>query len=106
MNTISRPPKFPLVIALLACLFAGTINFIPTLKLSPLIYFAYLLTPFIPIGMMAIIQTKDAASRSNIQYRNGHKFTYGSILGIKSSDNYRRLCAYLIIVYVARWSSA
>jgi hypothetical protein len=68
MNTVSRPPKFPLFVALVACIFAGTIYFIPALKLSPLIYFAYLLTPFIPIGMMAIIQTKDAASRSNIQY--------------------------------------
>ena len=68
MNTVSRPPKFPLFVALVACIFAGTIYLIPALKLSPLIYFGYLLTPFIPIGMMAIIQTKDASSRSNIQY--------------------------------------
>lgn len=68
MSTVSRPSKFPLFVALVACIFAGTIYLIPALKLSPLIYFAYLLTPFIPIGMMAIIQTKDAALRSNIQY--------------------------------------
>lgn len=68
MNSVSRPPKFPLLLALLACLFAALIYFVSALKLSPLIYFAYFLTPFIPIGMMAIIQTKDAASRSNIRY--------------------------------------
>lgn len=68
MNAVSRPNKFPILIALLSCLLAGVIYLVETLQLSPLIYLAYLLTPFIPIGMMAIIQTKDAASRSNIQY--------------------------------------
>ena len=68
MNAVSRPPKFPLLVAVVACLLAGIIYLVETLQLSPLIYLAYFLTPFIPIGMMAIIQTKDAASRSNIQY--------------------------------------
>ena len=68
MNAVSRPPKFPLLVAVVACLLAGVIYLVKTLQLSPLIYLAYFLTPFIPIGMMAIIQTKDAASRSNIQY--------------------------------------
>jgi len=68
MNVVSRPPKFPLLVAVLACLIAGIIYIAVTLRESPLIYLAYLLTPFIPIGMMAIIQTRDAASRSNIQY--------------------------------------
>jgi hypothetical protein len=51
-----------------ACLLSLVVYFIGALQNSPLIYLAYLLTPFTPILMMAISQTRHTSASSNIYY--------------------------------------
>lgn len=47
------------------------IYFVATLQNSPLIYLAYVFTPFMPILMMALAQTRHTTSSSNIYYDLG-----------------------------------
>jgi hypothetical protein len=68
MQTAARPSWIPTIVGAIACLLSLTIYFVPTLQTTALIYFAYILTPFIPILMMAIVQTKNTTASSNIYY--------------------------------------
>jgi hypothetical protein len=68
MQTATRPSWIPIIVGAIACVLSLTIYFVPTLQTSALIYFAYLLTPFTPILMMAIAQTKNTTASSNIYY--------------------------------------
>jgi len=68
MQTAARPSWIPLIVGTLACLLSLTFYFVPSLQESALIYFAYILTPFTPILMMAMAQTKHTAASSNIFY--------------------------------------
>ena len=68
MQTATRPSWLPIIVGAIACVLSLTIYFVPTLQTSALIYFAYLLTPFTPILMMAIAQTKNTTASSNIYY--------------------------------------
>ena len=68
MQSEARPSWIPIIVGAIACLLSLTIYFVPSLQASALIYFAYLLTPFTPILMMAIAQTKNTTASSNIYY--------------------------------------
>lgn len=68
MQTATRPSWIPIIVGAIACLLSLTIYFVPALQASALIYVAYLLTPFTPILMMAIAQTKNTTASSNIYY--------------------------------------
>lgn len=68
MQTATRPSWIPIIVGAIACLLSLTIYFVPALQASALIYFAYLLTPFTPILMMAIAQTKNTTASSDIYY--------------------------------------
>ena len=68
MQSAARPSWIPIIVGAIACLLSLTIYFVPTLQASALIYFAYLLTPFTPILMMAIAQTKNTTASSSIYY--------------------------------------
>ena len=68
MQSESRPSWIPVLAGGTACLLSLVIYFIGALQNSPLIYFAYLLTPFTPILMMAISQTRHTSASSNIYY--------------------------------------
>ena len=68
MQTATRPSWLPMIVSGIACVLSLAIYFVPSLRESALIYFAYLLTPFTPILMMAIAQTKNTAASSNIYY--------------------------------------
>lgn len=68
MQTAARPSWIPVIVGAAACLLSLIIYFLPSLQASALIYFAYLLTPFTPILMMAITQTKNTTASSNIYY--------------------------------------
>jgi len=65
---IKRPSWIPPLVALVAILFSLVIYFLDSLKYSPAIYFAYFLTPFIPIFALAIARTSDTKARSNVFY--------------------------------------
>jgi len=68
MQTPERPSWIPVNIGVVACLLSLIIYFVPSLQSTALIYFAYLLTPFTPILMMAIAQSKNTTASSNIYY--------------------------------------
>ena len=68
MQTAARPSWIPIIVGAIACVSSLTIYFVPSLQASALIYFAYLLTPFTPILMMAIAQTKNTTASSNMYY--------------------------------------
>jgi hypothetical protein len=68
MQSESRPSWIPVLAGGAACLLSLVIYFIGALQNSPLIYLAYLLTPFTPILMMAISQTRHTSASSNIYY--------------------------------------
>jgi hypothetical protein len=68
MQTAARPSWTPIIVGVMACVLSLAIYFVPSLRESALIYFAYLLTPFTPILMMAISQTKNTTASSNIYY--------------------------------------
>jgi len=68
MQSAVRPSWLPIIVGAVACALSLTIYFVPSLQASVLIYFAYLLTPFTPILMMAIAQTKNTTASSNIYY--------------------------------------
>ncbi len=68
MQSATRPSWIPVIAGAAACVASLVIYFVSSLQHSALIYFAYLLTPFTPILMMAISQTKHTAASSNIYY--------------------------------------
>jgi len=68
MPTAARPSWIPVIVGAIACFLSLTIYLVPLLQTSALIYFAYFLTPFTPILMLAIAQTKNTAATSNIYY--------------------------------------
>jgi hypothetical protein len=65
---IKKPSWIPPIVALVAILLSLIIYFVDSLKYSPAIYFAYILTPFIPIFALAIARTGDTKARSNVFY--------------------------------------
>ena len=65
---IKKPSWIPPLVALVAILLSLVIYFLDSLKYSPAIYFAYILTPFIPIFALAIARTSDTKARSNVFY--------------------------------------
>lgn len=71
MQSATRPSWFPVIVGASSCLLSLIIYFVASLQSSPIIYFAYLLTPFIPILMMAVAQTRHTTSSSNIYYDLG-----------------------------------
>ena len=68
MQSASRPSWIPVIAGGAACSLSLIIYFIGALQNSPRIYFAYVLTPFTPILMMAISQTRHTSASSNIYY--------------------------------------
>jgi hypothetical protein len=68
MQSAARPSWLPVIVGALSCVLSLTIYLVSSLQVTPLIYFAYLLTPFTPILMMAIAQTKNTTASSNIYY--------------------------------------
>lgn len=56
------------MVALLAILLSLTIYLVSSLRFSPAIYLAYVLTPFVPIFALAIARTRDTKARSNVFY--------------------------------------
>ncbi len=65
---IKKPSWAPPAVALGAIVLSLAIFFITTLRFSPVIYFAYILTPFIPILALALARTNDTKARSNVFY--------------------------------------
>ena len=68
MSSGKRPSWIPVIAGGVACIISLAIYFVGPLQNSILIYFAYLLTPFTPILMMAISQTKHTAASADIYY--------------------------------------
>ena len=68
MSSAKRPSWIPVIAGGLACVLSLTIYFVGPLQNSILIYLGYLLTPFTPILMMAIAQTRHTAASSDIYY--------------------------------------
>jgi hypothetical protein len=68
MESAKRPSWIPVLASVIACILSLAIYFTSSLQQSPLIYFAYLLTPFAPIVMMAITQARHSAASSNMYY--------------------------------------
>ena len=68
MLTATRPSWIPVIAGATSCLLSLVIYFVSSLQHSALIYFAYLLTPFTPILMMAVAQTKHTSASSDIYY--------------------------------------
>jgi hypothetical protein len=67
-NKVKKPSWIPPVVALVAIVLSLAIYFISSLKYSPAIYFAYILTPFIPILSLALARSSDTKARSNVFY--------------------------------------
>lgn len=68
MQSATRPSWIPVIAGAASCVASLGIYFLSSLQHSPAIYLAYLLTPFTPILMMAIAQTKHTAASSDIYY--------------------------------------
>ena len=68
MPSAKRPSWIPVIAGAAACILSLIIYFVGPLQNSVLIYLGYLLTPFTPILMMAISQTKHTAASSDIYY--------------------------------------
>ncbi len=66
-----RPSWLPPIVALASIILSLALFSINALRYSPAIYFAYVLTPFIPILALAIARTRDTKSRSDIFYDLG-----------------------------------
>jgi hypothetical protein len=83
----SKPTFLPVILGGVVCLISLIIISIHSLKTgSPLIYFAYLCTPFIPIGGLALARAIDIKGRSN------NKFD------IAKSDKVLKICSILAIL--------
>jgi hypothetical protein len=67
-NKVKKPSWIPPVVALVAIVLSLAIYLISSLKFSPAIYFAYILTPFIPILSLALARSSDTKARSNVFY--------------------------------------
>jgi hypothetical protein len=67
-NKVKKPSWIPPVVALVAIFLSLAIYLISSLKYSPAIYFAYVLTPFIPILSLALARSSDTKARSNVFY--------------------------------------
>jgi hypothetical protein len=67
-NKVKKPSLIPPVMALVAIVLSLAIYLISSLKYSPAIYFAYVLTPFIPILSLALARSSDTKARSNVFY--------------------------------------
>jgi hypothetical protein len=67
-NKVKKPSWIPPVVALVAIVLSLAIYLISSLKYSPAIYFAYILTPFIPILSLALARSSDTKARSNVFY--------------------------------------
>jgi hypothetical protein len=65
---IKKPSWMPPAVALGAIVLSLLIYMITSLRFSPGIYLAYLLTPFVPILALAIARTSDTKARSNVFY--------------------------------------
>lgn len=65
---IKKPSWVPPTVAMGAIILSLLIYFIPSLRFSPAIYLAYVLTPFIPILALALARTSDTKARSNVFY--------------------------------------
>ena len=68
MPSAKRPSWIPVIASGVACILSLTIYFVGPLQNSILVYLGYLLTPFTPILMMAISQTKHTAASADIYY--------------------------------------
>ena len=68
MQSAKNPSWIPAITGATSCAVSLVIYFVSSLQLSPLIYFAYLLTPFTPILMMAVAQTRHTSASSDIYY--------------------------------------
>jgi hypothetical protein len=68
MQSATRPSWIPVIAGIAASVLSLVIYFVSSLQHSPLIFLAYVFTPFTPIVMMAIAQTKHAAASSNMYY--------------------------------------
>jgi len=68
MPSAKRPSWIPVIAGAAACILSLIIYFVGPIQNSVLIYLGYLLTPFTPILMMAISQTKHTAASSDIYY--------------------------------------
>ncbi len=100
MQSATRPSWIPVIAGATACVASLVIYFVSSLQHSALIYFAYLLTPFTPILMMAISQTKHTAASSNIYYDLA---TGAKILKIsRAIDVIGFLIAIPVIVVIAK----
>jgi len=63
-----KPSWIPPLIGFIAILLSSITYAIPDLRYSSAIYFAYILTPFIPILALAFARSSDTKARSNIFY--------------------------------------
>ena len=97
MASAKRPSWIPVIAAAVACLLSLTIYFVEPLQKSILIYLGYLLTPFMPILMMAISQTKHTAASSDIYYDLA---TGGKILKISRVLSVAGFLIAIPIIYV------
>ena len=68
MSSTPRKPTFiPLLIGIIACLLS-LIVLILFKQGNPFIYFAYVCTPFVPIGGLALARAIDIKGRSSIHF--------------------------------------
>jgi hypothetical protein len=83
----TKPTFLPVILGGIVCLVSLIIISIHSLKSgTPLIYFAYLCTPFIPIGGLALARATDIKGRSNSRF------------DIAKSDKVLKMCSALAVV--------
>ena len=68
VTEVKKPSWIPPGVAFIAISLSLTIYLISSLRYSPAIYMAYLLTPFIPILALAMARSSDTKARSNVFY--------------------------------------
>lgn len=84
---VKRPSWAPPIISLFAIILSLTIYLVRELRFSPVIYLAYILTPFLPILALAFARSQDTKARSNVFYdlAKGKKIVsttlYASVVG-------------------------
>jgi len=65
---IKKPSWIPPLVALVAIILSLVILLIRSLQHSPVLYIAYLFTPFVPILALALARASDTKARSNVFY--------------------------------------
>lgn len=84
---VKRPSWAPPIVSLFAIILSLTIYLVRELRFSPVIYLAYILTPFLPILALAFARSQDTKARSNVFYdlAKGKKIVsttlYASVVG-------------------------